>query len=216
MKLFIWDFHGVLEKGNEDIVFKVTNMSLQRNAFSKRMSFQENIDLSGKKWFKYFEYLLPNESHETHLKLQQTCFDIEDENPDFQSTLIKANDYVLEVLKKISEKHQQILISNCHESVLPKYLSSVKIDKYFNHQNTFSTSASLYPEKVSKKEIFENYLKNNHNFDDFITTGDSPTDMEILEKGQGKRYLYAYPNRSFRNCESDYKIHDLREVLKEL
>lgn len=216
MKLFIWDFHGVLEKGNDDLVIEITNMSLQRNNFSRRMNLEENLKLTGKKWFQYFEYLLPQESHETHLQLQDTCFKIEDENPDYTYKYIKTNDYVFEVLEKIFQKHHQLLISNCHELALEKYLSAVKINNYFSNNNTFSTNAHIYPEKITKKEIFLNYLKNNPQFTEFVTIGDSPTDMEIINKNQGKRYLYSYPDRNFRDCESDFKIHDLREVLKEI
>lgn len=216
MKLFVWDFHGVLEKGNDDLVIEITNLSLKRNSFSRQMLPQENLKLTGKKWFQYFEYLLPSESHETHLKLQQTCFDIEDENPNYTYKYIKTNDHVFEVLDKISKKHQQILISNCHEIALAKYISAVKIDKYFNLQNTFSTNAHIYPEKITKNEIFIKYLKKHPQFNEFITIGDSPTDMEIIDNFSGKRYLYSYPNRNLRDCDADFKIHDLREVLKEI
>jgi len=32
MKLFVWDFHGVLEKGNDEVVLEITNLALSNHA----------------------------------------------------------------------------------------------------------------------------------------------------------------------------------------
>jgi hypothetical protein len=49
MKLFVWDFHGVLEKGNDGAVVEITNIALQRFGYSRRMTIQEGEFLSGKR-----------------------------------------------------------------------------------------------------------------------------------------------------------------------
>ena len=41
MKLFIWDFHGVLEKDNEHAVVEVTNQVLKEFNQDARLSLQE-------------------------------------------------------------------------------------------------------------------------------------------------------------------------------
>jgi phosphoglycolate phosphatase-like HAD superfamily hydrolase len=216
MKLFIWDFHGVLEKGNENSVWEISNLALKKLGFTREMSIEENNQLYGKKWFQYFEYLLPSESHETHLKLQATCLEIEEEKPELVSKHIKTNDYVFEILETISQKHHQILISNSHSEALNNFISLTKLNRYFTENNTFSTNSHLHPEKITKKDILINYLKDNPIFDEFVTIGDSPVDMEIVGKNQGKHYLYSHPHLNFRDCDADFKIHDLREVLKEI
>lgn len=38
MKLFIWDFHGVLEKGNDDAVVEITNLALRRHGYSRELT----------------------------------------------------------------------------------------------------------------------------------------------------------------------------------
>lgn len=216
MKLFVWDFHGVLEKGNEDSVYEVTNLALKKLGFTRRLSKEENNKLYGKKWFQYFEHLLPKESHAIHLKLQTACFEIEDKKPELVSKYIKTNDHVFDVLETISQKHRQILISNCHIDALYNFISLTKLNKYFDNKNTFSSNSHNFPGQISKKDIFLNYLKDNPQFNEFVTIGDSPSDMEIIDKNQGKRYLYSHPGQNFRDCESDFKIQDLRLLLKEI
>jgi len=216
MKLFIWDFHGVLEKGNEKAVWEISNLALKKLGFNRKLSVEENNRLYGKKWFQYFEYLLPQESHEIHVKLQSTCIEIEKEKPELITKHIKTNDYVFEILETISQKHCQILISNSHHEALKNFISITKLEKFFDDQNTFSTNSHFHPEKITKKDLFVNYLKDNSRFSELVTIGDSPVDMEIIEKSQGKRYLYSHPHLNFRDCDADFKIHDLREVLKEI
>jgi hypothetical protein len=40
--------------------------------------------------------------------------------------------------------------------------------------------------------------------------------MELKDVAGGISYLYSHPERKFRDTNSDYKINDLREVLKEI
>lgn len=41
--------------------------------------------------------------------------------------------------------------------------------------------------------------------------------MELIHGNiQGLGYLYTHPGRSHRAVQCDYKIHDLREVLREM
>jgi len=74
-KLFVWDFHGTLEKGNENASRAITNNVLAKFGHKVRLSKHDAIKLYGKKWYEYYEYLLPNEPHEVHLTLQANSFD---------------------------------------------------------------------------------------------------------------------------------------------
>lgn len=46
MKLFVWDFHGTLEKGNENAVLEITNRILKALVYERLMSEEENLMLS--------------------------------------------------------------------------------------------------------------------------------------------------------------------------
>ena len=97
-----------------------------------------------------------------------------------------------------------------------KDLILFKIGDFFNSRNTLSTNSHLVPEQLTKKKVLQDYLQKSIKYDGIITIGDSSQDMEVIAKGEGLRYLYSHPGYDFRECESDYKIHDLRDVLKEI
>jgi len=82
MKLFVWDFHGVLESGTENTVFEISNQVLEDFGYRERFTRQENHDLFGRKWYEYYEYLLPAQNHERHMSLQQASFVMSDSRPD--------------------------------------------------------------------------------------------------------------------------------------
>lgn len=80
MKLFIWDFHGVLEKDNEKAVIVISNKILEKNGFTERFSDCDINKLYGLKWYQYFKYLLPNLSTDECLKLQSDCLENQKDN----------------------------------------------------------------------------------------------------------------------------------------
>ncbi|NGX27937.1 MAG: hypothetical protein K940chlam1_00109 [Candidatus Anoxychlamydiales bacterium] len=73
MKLFVWDFHGVLEKGNDVAVIEITSSVLKKIGFKRFLTLREAKLLTGKKWYEYFAYLLPDEPLKIHLDLQVEC-----------------------------------------------------------------------------------------------------------------------------------------------
>ncbi len=73
-KLFVWDLHGVLERGNDSAVVEITNTILKQFGYSQTLRSQDSLSLSGKRWHEYFASLLPHQAPEEHLKLQDACF----------------------------------------------------------------------------------------------------------------------------------------------
>jgi phosphoglycolate phosphatase-like HAD superfamily hydrolase len=53
-------------------------------------------------------------------------------------------------------------------------------------------------------------------FDEVIVIGDSETDMHLARDAKAKAYLYAHVGSPFRSELGDYKIHGLKEVLREV
>lgn len=212
MKLFIWDFHGVIEKDNEKAVVDVTNDVLASLGYSERLTLELCNQLYGKKWFEFIQKILPNETPEKCFDIQDLCFNHSIGNPHIIAKHIQPTAHVHNVLQIIAESdHDQILVSNTDPASLIKFMASVDIAKYFPEGKVFAINAHRKDCNNSKASIVKEYIKNN-NFDNVITIGDSPIDMEL----GNIRYLYSHPEKSFRVCESDYKINDLREVLKEI
>lgn len=218
MKLFIWDFHGVLEKGNEDVVLEITNRALEMHGYSHRMTKKENEFLSGRLWREYFAYLIPELNENERLILQSTCIEIAQNSPEIFTKHVKLNDNVEHVLRVIqSSKHTQILISNTQPKILDIYIELVGIGKHFPATHRFGTDSSVLNRKT-KKDCLHDFLSVSENFNEIISIGDSPSDMELINVPfiKGTSYLYSYPRRAPRLAQCHYKIDDLRMVLQEI
>lgn len=217
-KLFVWDFHGVLEKGNENAVLEITNTILEKHQFQRRMSVEEGEFLYGRKWFEYFSYLLPETSKEEQIRLQQACFETSMNNTHIIAKHIQLNDYADEVLQQIERKgHQQILISNTDPKSLDFFIKSVGLEKYFFSGRSFAVDAHRR-EFATKTECLKTFMQDRQSPDKMISIGDSPGDMELTQAHpQAVGYLYSHPGRSHRHTVHRHeKIADLRSVLKEI
>lgn len=219
MKLFIWDFHGVLEKGNDDAVLEITNLALARHGYTRRMTREEGLFLAGQRWHEYFAFLLPELEEESHFNLQSTCFEISKHQPEIIAQHIQLNDHADFVLEAIqSTSHHQILISNTMPHFVDMFVELVGIEKYFPKSHRFGADTDQQ-KKTTKKECLEKFLKDKNYFKTIISIGDSPGDMALTDhdnKLQGVGYLYSHPMRPHRPAKCDYRIHDLRAVLQEI
>lgn len=218
MKLFIWDFHGVLEKGNDDVVLEITNQVLGMHGHSRRMTKQEGEFLSGRLWRDYFAHLIPELNENERLMLQSACIKIAQNSPEIFIKHVKLNDNVVHVLEAIQDsKHTQILISNTQPKILDIYVELVGIESYFPSTHRFGADSSVQNRKT-KKDCLHEFLNVSENFSEVISIGDSPDDMELISVPfiKGTSYLYTHPSRVPRLAQCHYKIDDLRAVLQEI
>jgi phosphoglycolate phosphatase-like HAD superfamily hydrolase len=205
MKLFVWDFHGVLEKGNDDAVLEITNFALDRHGYSRRMTQEEAFFLSGRRWHEYF-------------KLQTTCFSMSQNQPEIVAKYIQINDHAEFVLSSIqSSEHHQILISNTVPKSLDMFVSVVGIEKYFPSSHRFGVD-SHHQISATKKQCLAEFLKDK-NYESIVSIGDSAGDMALIDEEisvPGIGYLYSHPTREHRSAKCHHKINDLRYVLQEI
>ena len=216
MKLFVWDFHGVLEKDNEKAVIEITNLVLFKSGYKEKLSLDDSYRFYGLRWFQYFERLLPSELHEKHLELTKFCLEVESKHK-ITAKHIKANDYAKEVLSKIQKRgHRQILVSNTGVKSLAMFLRVTGLESFFPKGTIFAADNHRGHKQKSKKEILRKYL-DGKSFEKIVVIGDSPDDIELASVAKKSvSYLYAHSWKKFRKVKADYKINDLREVLKEL
>ena len=217
-KLFVWDFHGTLEKGNENASLEITNNVLAKHGYRQRLTKQDSINQYGKKWYQYYEYLLPDEPHETHLTLQAESFDW----PEAKAIVAKhmsANDYAELVVSTINDKgHDQILLSNTAEYALPIFVRLAGLSKYFDARNAFAIAAHSRDAVRSKAGVLEEYIESKGLERNIIVIGDSMSDMKLAEREHAKGYYYRHPGLAMdvvlpRNVTP---INDLRDILTEL
>lgn len=217
MKLFVWDFHGVLEKGNDGAVVEITNIALEKHGYLRRMTMEEGELLAGLRWYEYISYLLPNQEHELYLSLQATCFEISKNRPDIVAKYISLNDNATEVLEAIrNSNHHQILISNTPPTALDSFVSMVGIEEYFPSSHRFGVDTHTQ-QQSTKVDCLRAYLQDKHFPDGIISIGDSQGDMNLIKlHSKSKGYLYSHPGRTHRTADCHYQINDLREVMKEI
>lgn len=210
MKLFVWDFHGVLERGNEAAVCEISNAVLEEHGYKERFLVEDCIRLYGKKWYEYFRDILPGESHERHMDLQEACFAYQ--TPELIARHIQANDHADYVLSEIGRVHEQVVLSNTPPDSLEMFLDSVGLKSHFTPDRAIAVDSHR---KVREKiEALREYVEG-QSFDSVVVISDSPEDLVLAESFGGKFYLYAHPGVAYRG-EAGKRIHDLRELLREI
>ena len=215
MKLFIWDFHGTLEKGNERSARAYTDMVLEQEGYARRMTGEEEHALYGRKIHEYFAYLCPGEPQERYMYLQDCFLKIEQQHPYILQSNIVPNDGAIEVLEAIhASKHDQIIISNVEVSMLPVFMRAVGFGPYFPDGTSFATNAHM-GEQFNKHDMLKRYIAGKQ-FDHLVAIGDAPKDLDYVAAYPSTTYLYAHPGNEFRDFPATYRIRDLKEVLKEL
>lgn len=216
MKLFVWDFHGTLEKGNERAVQEVSNLVLESLGYDERLSEEDSQRLYGRNWYEYFEHLLPQESHERHVQLQEVAFLLSNSRPDIIAKYVKPNDHAHEVLDAIlASDHDQIVISHTLPESLELFLDVVQMVQYFPEGSAFAVNGHAREVQRTKQDVLREFL-NGRSYRKIIIIGDSEKDMQLVSVAGGISYLYAHPGRPFPDCPVDYRIQDLRKIFSEL
>lgn len=215
MKLFVWDFHGVLEKDNDLAVLDISNQVLAEAGYTERFSDEDNRKFYGLKWFQYFERLLPDLTNEQHMALQAACFKFAEKNLDILAKHIKPSDYSLDVLRTIHKAgHDQIILSNTRPHDLVWFVNTVGISKFFPEEKVIGVNA--HQKHGVKKDALKYYLSNKR-FEEIVIIGDSESDMELQDLAGGTTYFYNHPHISHSGMvKADHVINDLRKVLQEL
>lgn len=212
-KLFVWDFHGTLEKGSEEGVRYLLNTILREKNYTQRFTVGDAQRLAGKKPSEHFADLLPDEPAERHLELQQQWYAAFDTDPMAVIRFVKPNDHAHDVLAQVGSKYQQILISNVRSDSLSRYVEQVQMLPYFSSDALFGI---VREPKMTKEEALCEFLSQHPDYDSLVCVGDSVADVGLVSVLKGSSYLYAHEGRPFRDCEATYKINDLREVLREI
>lgn len=215
MKLFVWDFHGVLEKDNDRAVLDISNRVLAAAGLAQRFSSEDNAKYYGLKWYEYFERLLPHLTHEEHLELQAACFAFMENNLHVIEQHIKPNDFAVEVLQAIrGAGHDQIVLSNTRPKDLDWFIHAVHLEEYFPVDKVVGVNA--HQKHGNKQDALREYVPGK-NFVDLVIVGDSASDMRLQEVAGGTTYLYRHPHLpALESVAADHSIGDLRKVLAEL
>lgn len=213
MNLFVWDFHGVLEKDNEFAVVEVTNKVLEEFKVDKRISLEETKNLYGLKWSCFFRYCCPDADDQTIMNMVNSAIKISLTEKTVLK-YIKPRDYAFFVLEKIKEKsHFNMIMSNSSQESLKYFIDSVKINELIDDYIGVDNHSKQISKTNGKIRALKKYLEKNK-FKKIIKIGDSETDIEAGISCGAITYLFSKDKNN--NTKADYVISDLREVLKEV
>jgi len=220
--LFVWDFHGVLEKNNEYAVQEVCNLTLKKFNIDKKISLQEVIDWYGLSFFDYFKLAVPEGNEELWKDMVNKTYELKQRGWNIIEKHIRPQDYSNKVLKEIKNKgHYNIVLSNSRLEHTKRFVKVVGLNDYLNEiigaENTHHDSRASNNIHNIKAELLNNFLKGS-NYKKIIAIGDKESDIVAGKKCGATTYLFINSkiNKNTNNTKADYTISDLREVLKEL
>ncbi|MDP3728046.1 MAG: HAD hydrolase-like protein [bacterium] len=216
MKLFVWDFHGTLEKGCMESFPDVLNDALEKEGYTQRFNAETAKNYFGLPVREIFQRYIPDLSKEEIEILTERIST--KESLEITRKTLRANDHAEYVLEAIANRgYDQILISNISDKEMFWFLEAVKLEKFFPPGKAFPIINGTT--KKNKEGILKEYIETKK-VQDIIIIGDSMTDIELAWVAGGVTYLYAHPGKSFVECKEgtipDYRINDLREVFREI
>ncbi len=161
--LFSWDFHGVLEKGNEYSVQALCNLVLKEFGQNRQMTLAETINWYGLSWYDYFKLLAPKGDQKLWKDMVKRTFSFQDKGWKIIKNNLKPREFAKEVLSTIKkEGHANILLSNTHPTHIRPFTDLLDLTKYFDHIIGVDThrESRLGKEIDSvKTQVLYNFLK---------------------------------------------------------
>lgn len=210
-KLVVWDFNGVLEMGTEDAVFEISNLALQELGYAHRFK-KEFCDLHyGKKWYLYFQALIPDLPLEKCFELQHFCFTYSEQNPHITERCIKAHPEAHEVLRTISARgHHQILISNTNQEFLMRFLTHLNLHQSFDR---IFANPGRPTKSHDKVDVLESFLQEcGETYHEIFAIDDLPDNLSLKKIPSLKFWLYRHLP-PFPDCAADIRTHRLQDLL---
>jgi len=213
--LYVFDFHGVLEKGNEKAVTIVSNLALKQKGYEFQIAHEEIIKRYGYKWHDIFLETVPGLSSKEAYSLYEECLKIDQLYPSIIYDNMEQNDNAKYVIEKIiTNNDDMILISNTSPNSLKMFIKAAELSDYFNDSNSFAVHQHKEGAMLTKEKVLKEYL-NGKEYGKIIIIGDSPGDIELkkVSPGNSIAFLYTHPGLNYRECEADYRIRDLAEIF---
>lgn len=219
--LFVWDFHGVLEKGNEKSVEELCNLVLKDFGFERRINLKEVVDWYGLNWLDYFKLAVPEGNPELWQKMKEKVLSFQERGWEIIKKNIKAREFARDVLEEIENKgHQNVLLTNAQPEHAKRFTELIGINSYLDE--IIGVDTPYYFRKTDKIHAVKgdklaNFLKG-RDFKKIVLVGDRESDIWAGKSCGAMTYLFVDPENGNgkKETEADYTISDLREVLKEL
>jgi len=218
--LFIWDFHGTLEKDNVKAVQEIVNKTFKTFGKAREISLEKTIELYGLSWIDYFRSAYPEGTLEQWIQMKDKAIAIQKQEGIVQK-YIKPMNFAAKVLGTIKVKrHINIILSNTAPDSLRFFTKLVELDVFFDDYLSLDAHDSPRIDtdiQKMKANSLKEYLKDK-SFSKLIKIGDRESDIEAGQAVGAITYFFRNEfNKNFKlNIKPDYEITDLRDILREL
>ncbi len=168
----IFDMDGTLWD-NVNSYVKAWNAGLQETGFEKRVSRADLLGLMGKEIGLMMDVIAPGSSEEKRTELMHAVFEAYNKMADnIEPTIFPG---VLEGLKKLSTKYKLLLLSNCEEDGLVKFMKHTGTTHLF-------TDYMEYGQNFQPKSFNLQLLIERNNLQSTIYVGDTASDCRESKK----------------------------------
>ena len=217
-KLFAWDFHGTLEQGTEVGFTEILRKMARKINYKRRISLSEVRKHYGISVLDYLRKFFPKLSNEEIYKLREYVRDIQ--NRKHIEKYIKPAPYAHEVLAKIKAAgHKNIVVSTSSQSHILRFLEVVGVARYFDEilgidRHALEREFDIASEKARAIGRFARKFKIATK--SIVVIGDREGDIDAGIIIGAKTYQYIAADLPHVATGADFKIYDLREILREL
>jgi len=214
--LFIWDFHGVLEKDNEYAVQHICRQVTKEFGFNTKIYLEDVRRWYGLKWIEYFFNLTRETNRRTLGKMVERAREVSQEIVQKYLKPMNHADYVLSRIKKSGNVN--IVISNARQDRIEDFVKIVGLQKYLDevvgvdgHIRFKSSTSAEKARAIGRLSVGKNYARK-------IMIGDSESDILAGKIVGAKTYLFVTKmnRKKTGKIKADRTISDLRKILPEI
>ncbi|MFA5135670.1 MAG: HAD family hydrolase [Patescibacteria group bacterium] len=219
-KLFVWDFHGTLERGNVYAVQELVNKTILKVGHGNSISLEDTVKLYGLSWIDYFKYVHPGGSLDVWQKMKDITKEIQEKEKTVEKYM-EPMYFADAVLGAIQGKgYSNIVLSNSELRWIKYFVELVGLAEYFDDYIAIDAHDRSREEselKQAKATALKRYI-GQHAFDQVVKIGDRESDIEAGKSVGATTYFFRNEFNAGKQItvQPDYEISDLREVLKEL
>ena len=209
--LFAWDFHGVLEKGNEHAVKRIAEAALENFGYYRRVTIDEVLYLYGRPWSFYFKALIPSLTGKQIKEMVEYAVKI---SKGITPNYLEPMDHAMDVLLLLKVKgNDNIIVSNTRQERLENYIELVGIEPMVTKiMGTEKGHEKLTFDAVKHKA--NNIIKHsNGQFEKVFMIGDTESDIEAGLLAGAQTILFN-PRGKPVETKAHHIVSDLREILK--
>ena len=217
-KLFAWDFHGTLETGTEVGFAEILRKLARENNYKTAIRLAEIRKHFGISILDYLRHFFPKLTHDELYEYRNQIRDRQ--NRKHIEKFVKPAPYAHEVLKKISAAgHKNIVVSTSSKPHILRFLEIVDLTEYFD--GIFGTDRHALDKEfdiVSEKAKVINSFAKKHKIPskNTVVIGDREGEIDAGILLGAKTYQYIQPEIPHVVTRADFKIYELREILREI